>query len=214
MTASIHDVIFDCDSTLSTIEGIDELAQRSGNFDRVAAMTRAAMNGDIALERVYDARLNIIRPSLADVVAIGALYSETVVADARMVITSLLEKGKRLFVVSGGILQAVSPFALSLGFEEEHIHAVQLLFDRHGCYAGFAASPLVTSLGKREVIRALRTPGRRAMLVGDGTSDLAAKDEVDVFVGFGGVVARTEVRAHAHVFLNGPSLKPILELVG
>ena len=93
------------------------------------------------------------------------------------------------------------------------MRAVQLFFDKHGHYAGFAASPLTTSAGKRAAVRALRTAGRRAMLVGDGASDLAAKDEVDLFVGFGGVVARDAVRAGAHVFLDGPSLTPILDLV-
>ena len=212
MRHSIDDVIFDCDSTLSSIEGIDELALRSGHGERVAALTHAAMNGEVPLERVYAERLNIIRPALADVEAIGQRYCQTEVPGARAVIAQLHSLGRRVFIVSGGIYQAVLPFALSLGIAAEDVRAVRLVFDKHGGYMGFAASPLTTSTGKRETVRALRTAGRRAMLVGDGASDLAAKDEVDLFVGFGGVVARDVVRAGAHVFIDGASLLPILDL--
>jgi phosphoserine phosphatase len=52
-------VIFDCDSTLSTIEGIDELARLSDSENevavRIAALTKRAMEGDIPLEAVYSA---------------------------------------------------------------------------------------------------------------------------------------------------------------
>jgi phosphoserine phosphatase len=60
-------VCFDCDSTLSRIEGIDELARQHGLFDKVAALTDAAMNGELALEDVYASRLDLIRPNQASI---------------------------------------------------------------------------------------------------------------------------------------------------
>jgi phosphoserine phosphatase len=45
-------IIFDCDSTLSTIEGIDELARWQGRTQQVAELTNRAMNGDVPLESV------------------------------------------------------------------------------------------------------------------------------------------------------------------
>lgn len=213
MRQRIDDIIFDCDSTLSRIEGIDEVAALSGHGERVAQLTTAAMNGEIPLERVYGERLNIIRPTLRNVLTVAERYAQTEVTDARAVISHLLAGGKQIFVVSGGIYQAVLPFAKSLGISEQNVCAVHVLFDRHGSYTGFAASPLTTSTGKAEVIRGLRVSGRTAMLVGDGTSDLAAKHAVDLFVGFGGVVSRPAVRAGAQVFLEGPSLLPLLDLI-
>jgi phosphoserine phosphatase len=50
------------------------------------------------------------------------------------------------------------------------------------------------------------------MLIGDGTSDLEAGEAVDLFVGYGGVVARERVQAEADVFIRGESLAPILPL--
>ncbi|MBT4147320.1 MAG: haloacid dehalogenase, partial [Gammaproteobacteria bacterium] len=43
-------IFFDCDSTLSEIEGIDELAERAGCGAEMAALTNAAMNGEVSLE--------------------------------------------------------------------------------------------------------------------------------------------------------------------
>ena len=54
----------DCDSTLSTIEGIDELARGKGGdvFARVVELTHAAMNGEIPIGEVFPRRMEMIRP--------------------------------------------------------------------------------------------------------------------------------------------------------
>ena len=57
-------IVFDCDSTLSSIEGIDELARVKGQsiFEQVAELTHAAMNGEVPLDEVFSRRLAIIQP--------------------------------------------------------------------------------------------------------------------------------------------------------
>jgi phosphoserine phosphatase len=73
-------------------------------------------------------------------------------------------------------------------------------------------TPLIESHGKADVIRELRQGhAGRAMLVGDGVSDLAARPAVDWMVGFGGVVSRARVAA-ADVFIKVNSLAPVLPL--
>src|SRR5206468_3445622 len=63
------------------------------------------------------------------------------------------------------------------------------------------------------IVQAIRARHRgRAMLIGDGSSDLEAGVAVDLFVGFGGVVARKRVAAAAEVFIRAPSLSSILPL--
>ena len=52
-------VCFDCDSTLSKIEGIDELAKLAGLGEEMARLTDAAMNGVVPLEAVYEKRLSL-----------------------------------------------------------------------------------------------------------------------------------------------------------
>lgn len=211
--ARCDDVIFDCDSTLCAIEGIDVLADWQGLGPRVAALTDAAMNGTLPLEAVYGERLALLRPGREALARLGEAYIAHALPTARAVVAALTAAGHRVFIVSGGLLEAVRPFALWLGVPAARVRAVALSFDAAGAYAGFdAASPLATQTGKTRVIAALRRPGRRAMLIGDGASDLAAAGAVDVFVGFGGVVHRPAVERSSSIYLRSNSLWPIVAL--
>ena len=86
-------VIFDCDSTLSTIEGIDELARMTGQEYDVAILTKRAMEGDVPLESVYGHRLVTVNPTQEQVRAIANEYRETVIPDAPEVIEALKAAG-------------------------------------------------------------------------------------------------------------------------
>lgn len=223
-------VFFDCDSTLSTIEGIDELARMKGKFDEVKAMTDAAMDGEVYLHNVYDKRLEMLAPTHEEVASIDKLYRSTMVGDAVAVIGALQAAGKEVFIVSGGLLAAVRPFGRWLGVPHDHIRAVGLEYDEltgewwdylqdqwdqrtDVQYIDSEDSPLVNSEGKSDVVREMLA-GRfgRSMLIGDGVSDLAARDAVDLFVGYTGVVARPHVVDEADVLISGESLTPVLGL--
>jgi phosphoserine phosphatase len=49
-------------------------------------------------------------------------------------------------------------------------------------------------------------------MVGDGSSDLATRSVVDLFAGFGGVIARERVQREADVFIQTLSIAPVLPL--
>lgn len=223
-------VFFDCDSTLSTIEGIDELAKLKGKELRVSVLTNKAMNGDLDLAEVYGKRLKAIRPTRGQLKAIEELYYETIVEDAREVIAALQFMGKQVFIISGGLVDAVRGFGRRLGISGDHIRAVELEYnelsgewwrsDNPGAqhqqtYLEYVEGPLTISSGKPEIIRELAGshPGRRFM-IGDGSSDLATRSVVDLFVGYGGVVAREKVKNEAEVFIQTVSLAPVLPLAG
>jgi phosphoserine phosphatase len=217
------DVFFDCDSTLSTIEGIDELARLKGVEHEIVALTNAAMNGQIPLQEVYAERLRLLAPTRADMRAVEEAYKRTLVPDTRETIAALHALGRRVFIVSGGLADAVTGFGVWLGVPKERIRAVGLSYNQLSGrwwdyqqrnldegYLMYDDSPLTTQNGKTSVIMSLRERGRRAMLVGDGSSDLAAADSVDLFIGYGGVVARPLVVASAPVFICTPSIAPVL----
>lgn len=206
-------IVFDCDSTLSAIEGIDELGRAGGPemFARIEAMTNDAMNGKIPVEAVFGKRLEIIRPSRAHVAAVGRQYIATVEPAAVETLARLRAAGWTPMVLSGGFRDAIRPLADFLGIGR--VEAVDLFFDAAGDYAGFdEAYPTTRSGGKPEVIRALKrelNPGR-VVMVGDGVSDLETKPEVDLFVGFGRYVAREKVRAGAAAFVRSLDDLPAL----
>lgn len=203
-------VIFDCDSTLSAIEGIDELA--AGRREEIAGLTASAMSGALPLESVYGARLAIIRPSRARIAALAEQYVATAVPGARETVRGLREGGVEVRIVSGGIRQAILPFAEWLGLGTDAVAAVELRFQTDGAYGGFdEASPLARSGGKRTVIEAWRkTLPSPFLMVGDGITDLEARPAVDRFLAFAGVVDRPAVTAVADAVIRGPSLLPVL----
>jgi phosphoserine phosphatase len=226
--ASFDLVFFDCDSTLSSIEGIDELARLKGKEWRVGVLTDKAMNGELDLEEVYRKRLQAIRPTRGQLKEIEQKYWEAIVPDAQAVIAALRALGKQVFIISGGLAEPVRGFGARLGVPPENIRAVELEYNQlsgdwwryyepqthhRQTYMDYSEGPLTVSSGKPHMIRELAgdKPGRRLM-IGDGSSDLAARDAVNLFVGFGGVVAREKVKREAEVFITSPSLAPVLPL--
>lgn len=224
-----HDLIFfDCDSTLSTIEGIDELARLKGKEGRVGLLTNKAMDGELDLADVYGKRLRAIKPTRAQLKAVEERYWKTAVEDAPEVVAALQALSKQVFIISGGLIDAVKGFGRRLGIDPARIRAVELEYNELSgrwwdytepqaqqtqTYLDYDEGPLTISSGKSAIIADLarELTGRR-MMVGDGTSDLATKDDVDLFVGFGGVIAREAVKAESDIFLSCPSLAPILPL--
>ncbi len=221
-------IFFDCDSTLSTIEGIDELARLKGKEGRVGLLTNKAMDGELDLAEVYGKRLRAIKPTRAQLKAVEERYWETTVEDAPAVIAALQALGKHVFIISGGLIDAVKGFGRRLGVDPAKIRAVELEYNELSgrwwdyaepraqqaqTYLDYDEGPLTVSSGKSAVIAELAgtLPGRRLM-IGDGSSDLATMSDVDLFVGYGGVVAREAVRTGSDVFLRCPSLAAILPL--
>ena len=182
-------VCFDCDSTLSRIEGIDELARLKGVFEQVAALTDAAMNGELALEEVYAKRLEMIKPDKSAMDWLAELYIAERVEGVSETIKTLQEHNKQIHIISGGLRQAILPLAAFLGIPEAHVHAVDVLFDADGAYQDFARqSPLVVTGGKARVCRKLRLTHSALAMVGDGKTDLEAKLAGAYTIGFGGVL--------------------------
>lgn len=207
-------ICFDCDSTLSAIEGIDELARVRGPecFAAVEAMTREAMEGRIPLDEVFGRRLDLIRPTRAEAAAVGRLYIERIEPTARDTVLALKIAGWTPVIISGGYTQAIEPLALHLGIAR--IEAVGLKFNRMGGYLGFdEGHPAARRGGKPGIIRRLRAElqPRRIVMVGDGVSDLETAEVVDLFVGFGRYAERAAVKTGAHAFIHSLSeLPPLL----
>ena len=205
-------VCFDCDSTLSRVEGIDALARRAGVEQEVAPLTAAAMAGELALDAVYGKRLDLVRPDRAAVDWLAGLYVEQVVSGAVETVEALHGAGKDVHIVSGGLRQAILPLAARLGIRFENIHAVDVVFGDEDSYADFdRASPLARPGGKAEICRVLGSAGKSVALVGDGATDIEAREAGAYIVGFGGVVVRDTVKSGADIFFSGPSLTVVLE---
>jgi len=219
-------VVWDVDSTLTAVEGVEWLAERRGPgvAAAVAAMTTRAMDGTAALDAVYGERLALVQPTRADVAALAAAYVAGAMPGTRDVVAVLRAAGIRQAIVSGGVRQAVVPFAASLGIADGDVHAVSLCFAADGTYTGFdTTSPLARRGGKPMVVRGLGLP-RPVLAVGDGSTDAELKTDrtpgtggesaavVDAFAAFIGVAERRSVVAVADFVVRDLADVPALVL--
>jgi HAD superfamily phosphoserine phosphatase-like hydrolase len=190
-------VIFDADSTLVGIEGIDWLAQlRTPDLARrVAELTSDAMAGGISLGSVYGARLAMVAPTRRELDALGAAYVGAVAPGAVALVRALRSAGIRPLIVSGGLHAALLPLGAHLGIPADDVHGVRVNFHADGTYDDFdRASLLAAQGGKAALVRSLRL-ARPVVAVGDGVTDLEirANGDADAFVAYTGFVTREAV---------------------
>jgi phosphoserine phosphatase len=203
-------ICFDCDSTLSKIEGIDELAKQVGLGNELAELTNMAMNGIVPLEAVYEKRLSLIKPHQDRIKELAQLYIDEMVDGAKEVFSTLLAQGKQLHIISGGLRQAILPLAAYLGIPESHVHAVDIYFNADGSYQDYEQqSPLARTGGKADIVATLK--GQQSIaVVGDGKTDMEAKQAGAFVIGFGGVVDRAIVREQADIYVADANLTAVL----
>lgn len=205
-------VVFDCDSTLVAVEGIDILAGDARA--EVEALTASAMRGEVGLEEVYGRRLELIRPTRTQVEAVGDAYVRALVPGAREVVRALEVEGIHAWIVSGGLLPAVMRVADELGIPPARVGAVRLEFDESGAFAGFDPDQHLARAGGKP--RFLEEQGddlaRPALVVGDGVTDLEAGSVVDDFIAFAGVADRPPVTSAASLVVRAPSLEPVFSI--
>jgi phosphoserine phosphatase len=207
-------ICFDCDSTLTRIEGIDELARRSGQEAEIAPLTAAAMEGSLSLEDVYARRLAIVRPDRDALAWLGERYVEEMVDGAIETIAALQRLRKSVYLVSSGLRQPVAKLAQALSIAPCNVLAVEIYLDSAGSYVGFdASSPLVRTEGKAEICRALAARHGALAMVGDGVTDLAARASGAYVIGFGGVTHRQVMAESADYFIADATLARTLEVL-
>lgn len=207
-------VCFDFDSTLSKIEGIDELAHHAGLGEEVDQLTQQAMEGKVALESVYEKRLAMIKPNQGMIDWLAEQYIAHKVDGVDEVFHTLNAQGKQVHIISGGIRQAILPMAAALNIPASQVHAVDVFFDDQGEYIDFdQQSVLAKTGGKAEICRQINPNQNKMVMVGDGKTDLEAKQAGADVIGFGGVAARSIVEAQADIFVKQASLTAVLEFL-
>lgn len=207
-----QNIIFDLDSTLVAIEGLDWLANRKGVGAELAIITAQAMNGQIPQREAMRRKLAMIRPSLSDLVELGREYVERTVPGAKELVSRLQQAGQTVWIITGNFQPAVGILASSLGVPLRNVIASELAFDEQGEYASLdLEQPLVNNFGKARVIKELRISS--VVMVGDGVTDLETKPVVDLFIGYGGVISRPKVVEHSELYFDNPNISGLVSLV-
>lgn len=209
----VDGIIFDCDGTLSAIEGIDELARLNGVGEKVEALTADAMGKTGIYPELYKQRIELVKPTLNQIIALGKDYFKHKTPDANEIINLFHSLNKSVYLVSAGLLPSVSYFGELLEIPRENIFAVDVYFDSNNHYLDFDhTSPLIDRNGKRIVVSELKTRHQHLMFVGDGLNDIAALSIVTRFVGYGGSYFRENIAALCDFYIKTLSFSPLLPL--
>ena len=209
-------VCFDVDCTVTKQDSLDDLAEFLGVGDQVAALTNAAMDGGMDLDKALQQRLEIMEPTVEKLVSYTKSKSvkDRLVPGIRELIQELQARNIAIFLISGGFRELILPVADELGIPRENIFANRFVYqadeslqDKDGFPVirvhGFdPKEPTSREGGKPEAIRRIRAmhPYQTIVHVGDGKTDLEAVQETggaDLFVGYGGVVERKVVKEEA-----------------
>jgi phosphoserine phosphatase len=207
-------IIFDCDGTLSSIEGIDELARQNGVAAPVAALTAIAMGRTGINPDLYQERLSLVKPHSEQVLALGREYYQEITPDARAVVQIFQRLEKAIYLVSAGLMPAVKIFGELLQIPAANIFAVNIEFDAVGNYLSYDnTSPMTRADGKRRIVTEIKNQQANVAYVGDGLNDLAVYDLATRFIGMGGAYFRQNIADKCEFYITDASLAPLLPLL-
>lgn len=205
-------VCFDVDSTVIQEEGIDELAEFCGKGQEVANLTKEAMGGSMTFQEALRCRLDIIKPTQAQIKDFLAKKPSTMSSGVEEFMAYLKSHNKKIYLISGGFHSLIDPVAEQLGIARTNVFANKLLFDFTGNYCTFDVNqPTSRSGGKGEAINQIRnfyssqlsaSTRLKVVMIGDGATDLESSPPADSFIGYGGNIIRESVRERAQYFVT------------
>lgn len=200
----------DMDSTLISIECIDEIADFAGRKDEVAAVTASAMRGEIdwpeSLRRRVQALVGL-RESILERVYLERLQFNK---GAEQLLSAARRNGVKTLLVSGGFTFFTDRVRVHMGFDYAYSNTLVV---NDGKLAGTVTGPLVDAQGKAGHVARLKRElgiGSGAVLaIGDGANDLAMMAEAETSIAYH---AKPVVRENATYALDHSGLDGVLNL--
>ncbi|MBB3980956.1 phosphoserine phosphatase [Sphingobium fontiphilum] len=204
-------LIADMDSTMITVECIDELADYAGIKPQIAEITERAMRGELDFEGALHGRVALLK-GLPDS-AIDQCREERVVImpGAKALVRTMKARGARTLLVSGGFTRFTGPVAEEIGFDAAVANVLEIA---DGALLGTVTRPIVDAARKRaELEGAIASGIDRAltMAVGDGANDIPMIEGAGLGVAYH---AKPKTRAAAHAEIVHGDLSALLYAQG
>ena len=200
----------DMDSTLITIETIDELADLVGCKQEVAAITEAAMRGEIEYDESLRRRLAVMKG--LDEAALQRVYDERVALTpgAERLLAAAQRHGLRTLLVSGGFTYVTDRLKTKLKLDYTRSNVLEIV---DGKLTGHVVGEIVNADGKRDALLQVRDElglTREQLIgIGDGANDLKFMAECGVSIAYH---AKPVVRGETTYALNYVDLAGVLPL--
>ena len=205
-------LISDMDSTMITVECIDELADFVGMKKEVSIITERAMNGELDFEAALTERVALLKDLPQGM--LRQCYEERVklMPGARELVATMRKMGAQAVLVSGGFTFFTGRVRDALGFHEDYANLLEV---EHGMLTGRVIPPI---LGKEAKLKTLQDTCRKlgitadaVMAVGDGANDLPMLLAAGLGVAYH---AKPVVRAQAGARITQCDLSALLYVQG
>ena len=204
-------IVFDVDSTLIQGEVIEMLAARVGAQDAVAAITEAAMRGELDFAESLHRRVATLAGLPAEVLdEVGEQLELT--PGARTTLRTLRRLGYSVGVVSGGFRQVIDPLAHELMLDFVAANQLEIV---DGKITGRVLGAVIDRAGKAKALRDFAqqagVPMAQTVAVGDGANDMDMLAAAGLGVAFN---AKPALREVADASLSHPYLDTVLFILG
>jgi phosphoserine phosphatase len=203
-------LVMDMDSTLITIECIDEIADRIGVKPQVSAITEAAMRGELDFAGALRKRVALLEG--LEESALQAVYEERLRLSqgAETLLQAARESGWKTLLVSGGFTFFTDRLQARLGLDHAVANTLEI---QSGRLTGRVLGDIVDAERKANELRALASwigvEPARAIAIGDGANDLKMMGAAGMGIAFR---AKPVVRQQATHALNFSGLDGVLNL--
>ena len=167
-------LIADMDSTMITVECIDELADYAGIKPQIAEITERAMRGELDFAAALDERVALLKGLPESVIERCLAERVKIMPGARELVRTMCARGGTAILVSGGFTRFADPVAKEIGFNRAIANRLGIA---GGVLDGTVSKPIVDSATKettlRQAIETIPVPREATLAVGDGANDLA-----------------------------------------
>lgn len=205
-------VVMDMDSTLITIECIDEIADMIGIKPEVAAITESAMRGEIVFAESLTRRVALLAGLNAS--ALERVYEERLrlTPGAETMLTTLQQRGIKTLLVSGGFTFFTERLQSRLNLDYSASNTLEII---DGKLTGRVLGNILDAQGKADWLNKVREElglaQKQVIAIGDGANDLLMMAQAGVSVAYH---AKPVVRQQASYALNYNDLSAVLPLLG
>ena len=204
-------VAMDMDSTLITIECIDEIADMQGLKAEVSEITEAAMRGELDFAASLTRRVALLAGLEATALERGYEERLRLSPGAEAMLAAVQAAGLKTLLVSGGFTFFTDRLKSRLGLDYAHANLLEV---EHGRLTGRVLGGIVDAEEKRRTVQSvcaqLGVDTDRAIVMGDGANDLKMMGIAGLSVAFR---AKPVVRAQADVALNFSGLDGVLAVL-
>ncbi len=167
-------LVADMDSTMITVECIDELAEYAGIKPQIAEITERAMRGELDFEAALDARVALLKGLAESDIERCLAERVTIMPGAKALVRTMRARGALAVLVSGGFTRFAEPVAKEIGFDRAIANVLKI---DGGVLTGTVTKPIVGSNTKlttlHDAIAEREIVVEESLAVGDGANDLA-----------------------------------------